>query len=314
MTKRPSVAAARNHDPEGSFLIATALDASVANGEAAFQQARRQRRAATLGSVVVLALCLLLSGWVSEVSPGALWAGIPRAGEYFVRIAPTLEWQHLFADWETEGSFAAWFYRADRWLLLLFETAQMAALATLMGLVVALLLCFSASRNLARSALSFQLTRRLLEATRTVPEIVYALIFVWAFGIGALAGILAIALHSSGALGKQFYEVVENAEMGPWEGVRSAGGTWAQACRYAILPQVLPNFISYALLRFEVNVRSASVIGFVGAGGIGEELYHVISFNYYDEISAIIVLVILAVCSIDLVSERLRRRVIEGAA
>jgi len=127
-------------------------------------------------------------------------------------------------------------------------------------------------------------------------------------------GILAIALHSTGALGKQFYEVVENAEMGPWEGVRSAGGTWAQACRYAILPQVLPNFISYALLRFEVNVRSASVIGFVGAGGIGEELYHVISFNYYDEISAIIVLVILAVCSIDLVSERLRRRVIEGAA
>ncbi len=290
------------------------MDAAIANGEAAYQSAQRQRRLATAGAVAILAVCLLVSGWVSEVSPAALWAGLPRAGEYFVRIAPSLTWAHLFGGWETEGSLAFWFYRLDKWALLLFETAQMAALATLMGGSVALLLCFTAARNLARGVLSFQLTRRLLEATRTVPEIVYALIFVWAFGVGALAGILAIALHTAGALGKQFYEVVENAEMGPWEGVRSAGGTWSQACRYAILPQVLPNFISYALLRFEINVRSASVIGFVGAGGIGEELYHVIAFNYYEEISAIIVLVILAVCSIDLVSERLRRRVIEGAA
>ena len=89
--------------------------------------------------------------------------------------------------------------------------------------------------------------------------------------------------------------------------MRAVGGNWAQSVRFAILPQVLPNFISYVLLRFEINVRGATVIGFVGAGGIGQELYSVISFNYYQEIGAIIVLVILTVSVIDLTSERLRR-------
>jgi len=149
-----------------------------------------------------------------------------------------------------------------------------------------------------------------------VPEIVYALIFVWAFGIGPLAGILAIALHSAGANGKLFAEAIENADLKAWEGVQSAGGSWAHGCRFAVLPQVLPNIISYLLLRFEVNIRSASVIGFVGAGGVGEELYKVISFNYYEEISAIVVLIIITVSLVDLVSERLRHAAIgrlEGA-
>ena len=132
------------------------------------------------------------------------------------------------------------------------------------------------------------------------------MIFVWAFGVGALAGILAIALHSAGANGKLFAEAIENGDMKPWDGVTSAGGSWFAACRFAILPQVLPNILSYLLLRFEINIRSASVIGFVGAGGIGEELYKVISFNYYEEISAIILLIILTVVCVDLLSERLR--------
>ena len=148
--------------------------------------------------------------------------------------------------------------------------------------------------------------RRVLELFRSVPDIVYALILVWTFGVGPLAGILAIALHTVGALGKLFAEVVENADMRPWEAVRAMGGTWAHGLRFAILPQVLPNFLSYVLLRFEINVRGATVIGFVGAGGIGQELYSVISFNYYQEIGAIIVLIILAVSLIDLTSEKLR--------
>ncbi|MFM7609003.1 MAG: phosphonate ABC transporter, permease protein PhnE, partial [Alphaproteobacteria bacterium] len=179
-------------------------------------------------------------------------------------------------------------------------------LATLLGSAVSLLLAFPAARNIAPSGLVYNLTRRFLEALRTIPEIVYALIFVWAFGVGALAGILAIALHSVGANGKLFAEAIENADMKPWDGVTSAGGSWFAACRFAILPQVLPNILSYLLLRFEVNIRSASVIGFVGAGGIGEELYKVISFNYYEEISAIILLIILTVVCVDLLSERLR--------
>jgi phosphonate transport system permease protein len=290
-----------------------AASAAVLRGEAAFQAARRERRRATLVALAILAVCLYLAGWMSELSPEVLAAGLPRVTEYFLRILPDLRWATLFADSGTDGSLASWFYRADAWALLLLETANMAALATLGGAAAALVLSFFASRNLARSEWSYQLARRTLEALRTIPEIVYALIFVWAFGIGALAGILAIMIHTIGALGKLFSEVIENADMRPWDGVRAAGGTWGQACRYAILPQVAPNLISYTLLRFEINVRGASVIGFVGAGGIGQEIYTVISFNYYEEISAIVLMVIVTVSLIDLVSERLRHRITEAA-
>lgn len=286
----------------------------LARAEAAFQAARRQKRQVTLLGAALLAGCLLVSAWMSEADPAKLWAGIPRIGEYFIRITPSLRWDALFANAETEGSIAFWFYRLDRWALLIFETANMAALASLMGATAALLLCFPASRNLGAPAWVYHLCRRGLEALRTVPEIVTALILVWAFGIGPLAGILAIALHTTGALGKLFAEAIENADGGPWDGVISAGGTWAEACRFAVLPQVLPNILSYALLRFEINLRSASVIGFVGGGGIGEELYTAIASNYYEEISAIALLIILCVALIDVTSERLRHRVIGAMA
>ena len=279
-------------------------------GEAAYQDARRQSRGATLLALLVLAACLLLSARLSEVYPTTLLAGLPRIGEYFQRILPTLHWDSLLSGTRTEGSLAFWFYRLDAWAWLLFETANMAVLATLMGAAAGLLLAFPAARNLGARTLAYQVARRGMEAARTVPEIVFALILVWAFGVGALAGILAIALHTAGACGKLFAEAMENTEMGPWDGIRAAGGTWAQCCRYATLPQALPNVISYVLLRFEINLRSASDIGFVGAGGIGEELYKVIAFNYYEELSAIILLVILAVAAIDLLSKTLRHRVI----
>lgn len=292
-----------------SASYATGLPA-VIRGEEAYQAARRvKRRQALLGGAILLA-CLIVSAWVSEARPSTLWAGLPRIGEYFEKILPDLRWDVLFANTETEGSIAFWLYRLPEWSWLIFETANMAALATLMGSAVALLLCFPAARNIAPSPLVYHLARRSLEAMRTVPEIVYALIFVWAFGVGPLAGILAIALHSAGANGKLFAEAIENADLKAWEGVQSTGGSWVHACRFAVLPQVLPNILSYLLLRFEVNIRSASVIGFVGAGGIGEELYKVISFNYYEEISAIVLLIILTVSCVDLVSERLRHAAI----
>jgi len=280
---------------------------SVASLEAEFRAFRRSRRHASLFAVGLLALALLVSARVSEVYPSALLAGLPRVGEYFHRLLPHLEPAHLFDGAKTEGSLAYWLYRAPRLAWLLFETSQMALLATLMGGTVAFFACFAASANLVRSKLVYLSARRILELFRTVPDIVYALILVWAFGIGPVAGIFAIALHTVGALGKQFAEAVENVDMKPWEAVRSAGGNWVQAVRFAVLPQVLPNILSYALLRFEINVRGATVIGFVGAGGIGQELYEVISFNYYEEISAILLMVILAVAAIDIASEQLRQ-------
>lgn len=282
---------------------------------AAFERRRSEllqaRRRATLVYGALLVVALLVSAWVSDVSPAALWDGLPRFGEYLAQTIPDLRWQHLFAGVEQEGSLAYWFYRLDEWALLLLETANIAAFATLSGAVLAFALAFLAARNVAARPWLAAAVRRVLEACRTVPEIVYALIFVWAFGIGPLAGILAIAIHSVGALGKLFAEVIENADLGPADGVKCAGGNWLQQMRFGVLPQVAPNLLSYAILRFEINVRGASVIGFVGAGGIGQELYAVIAQNYHEEISAILVLIIVTVAAIDLVSERLRRGLTE---
>jgi phosphonate transport system permease protein len=133
-------------------------------------------------------------------------------------------------------------------------------------------------------------SRRFLEFCRGVPEILLALVFVFAVGIGPLAGVLAIAIHTTGALGKLFAEVNENASMRPVDGITAVGGNWFDEMRYGIVPQVLPNFFSYALLRFEINVRASSIVGFVGAGGIGQELNHVISFYSDDRVTAVLIL------------------------
>ena len=282
--------------------------------ERAFRARRHARLLRGLGFGALLLAVLVVCMTIAEATPAALSNGLPRAGDYLMKLVPDLRWSVLFADTKTEGSLAFWMYRLDSWLWLLFETSQIAALATLSGALLGFLLCFPAAINLAPNRTTYHVFRRVLELFRTVPDIVYALILVWTFGVGPLAGILAIALHTVGALGKLFAEVVENTAMGPFQAMQATGASWAQCVRYAIVPQVLPNFLSYTLLRFEINVRGATVIGFVGAGGIGQELYQVISFNYYQEISAIVALVILSVVAIDLSSERLRHRAIRGAA
>jgi phosphonate transport system permease protein len=152
--------------------------------------------------------------------------------------------------------------------------------------------------------------RRTLELCRTVPERVFALIFVYALGLGSLAGVLAIAVHSMGALGKLFAEINENVAPEPGESVQAAGGNWLQVMRYGLIPQVLPAFASYTLLRFEINVRASSILGFVGAGGIGQELYSVIRQFIYVDISALVLLLIVSVALIDMTCEHLRRRLL----
>jgi len=149
---------------------------------------------------------------------------------------------------------------------------------------------------------------------RGVPQVVRAFILVWPFGVGPLAGVLAIAAHSTGTLGKLFAEPNENADMRAVEGLKSVGASWLAQVRYGVLPHVLPGFLSYTLLRFEINVRSSTIIGFVGAGGIGQELKRVIAFNIYEEVSAIVILILLIVVVIDLVSEQVRHRFIGPAA
>ncbi len=289
------------------------MSIAVAAFEARRAALLAEKRRATLLYGGLLALALLVSAWVSEVTPRAVWNGIPRFGEYLAQTIPDLRWAHLFDGPRQEGSLAYWFYRLDEWAVLLVETANIAAFATLLGSGIAFVLAFLAARNVATRPWLAAAVRRFLEACRTVPELVIALIFVWAFGVGPLAGILAIAIHTIGAVGKLFAEVIENAELGAADGVKCAGGNWVQQMRFGVLPQIAPNLLSYVILRFEINVRGASVIGFVGAGGIGQELYAVIAQNYYEEISAVVVLIIVTVALIDLTSERLRRALTEPA-
>ena len=125
--------------------------------------------------------------------------------------------------------------------------------------------------------------------------------------VSLLAGVLALALHSAGTLGKLFTEVVESIDLKPVEGLRSVGASYVQVIRYAALPQVLASFASFALLRFEINVRGATVLGFVGAGGIGQDLMEAIRNFYYSDVSAILVLIIAVVMTIDISTQYLRR-------
>jgi phosphonate transport system permease protein len=243
---------------------------------------------------------------MGEVDAGTFWQNLWRFPNYFINTIPKLSLATFWAD------LAEWFWGWKRWLRLLGETLTIAYLGTVFGAAGAFVLCFLASANLVASSTIVFTVRRLLEFCRTVPEIVFALIFVVAFGLGPLPGLIAIAIHTLGALGKLFAEVVENIDMRPVDGAAATGASWMQGVRFAVVPQVLPGLASNALLRFEYNVRGATVMGFVGAGGIGQDLIEAIRKFYYTDVSAILLLIIATVMLIDLVTERFRHWLTHG--
>ncbi|WP_114375785.1 phosphonate ABC transporter, permease protein PhnE [Elioraea thermophila] len=288
------------------MLRTAAGDAAVARFEARYRaEARRKALTTALGGALFLAACTA-SAIVGEIDPARFAAGLPNIVDYVARTLPPVSRETPLAD------LGEWFWAMDIWLVLLADTVLMAIVGTLAGAGMAFLFCFHAAANLAPNGWSFFLARRSFELARTVPELVFALIFVYAFGPGPFAGVLAIAIHSAGALGKLFAEANENADPRPIEALSAAGATWAETMRFAVLPQTLPDLLSYSLLRFEINVRAASVLGIVGAGGIGEELYLVVRRFLYADISAIVLLILATVALIDLVCERLRKGLIEA--
>jgi phosphonate transport system permease protein len=191
---------------------------------------------------------------------------------------------------------------------LLGETILISYVGTLSGAVLAFALNFLAAENTAPAPWLRFAIKRFMEFCRTVPDIVFALIFVIAFGLGPMAGVLAITIHSIGALGKQYAEIVENIDMKPVDGIYATGASWISCMRFAVLPQVSAGFAGYTLLRFEINVRGASVMGFVGAGGIGQELVVAIRKFYYSDVSAILLMIILTVFVIDIGTGWIRGR------
>ncbi len=267
----------------------------------------RQERQAGRRQTLIWTLAFLgltwLAAWVGQVDAARLLAGLPRAADYIARTVPVLRLDTLGAD------LAEWMWGLDLWLELLLDTILIAYVGTVLGGAAALVLSFPAAATLA-PPWAVLVARRTAEFARTVPTLVFALIFVYAFGLGPFAGVLAVALHTFGALGKLFAEVHENADLRSVEAVRAAGGSWAESMRFGVLPQSLPGVLSFGLLRFEINVREASVLGIVGAGGIGEELYLAVRQFEYPDISAIIVLILVTVTLIDALTTRLRHRII----
>jgi phosphonate transport system permease protein len=277
---------------------------SLEHHQVAYAQAVTSKRRRLWLGLLALSVCILISGQVAEISFSKLYQNIGSFTSYFVRIFHLENGQLVFTD------FGEWFWGWKKWLVLMGETLLMAYVGTLLGAIAALVLCFFASKNITNNSVLVIASRRVLEFSRTVPEMVFALIFVVAFSLGPLPGVLALAIHTGGALGKLFAEVVENIDLKPVDGIVASGGTWLQKVRFGVIPQVASNFASYALLRFEINVRGAAVLGFVGAGGIGQTLLEVIRKFYYSDISALLVMIVVTVMLIDAVTERVRYRLI----
>ena len=271
---------------------------------AAYDASVRSRRWHSVLVFVCLVVAVALSSVSAEVSLPKLFDNIGNFTSYFGRLL------HLDSGAAVWSNPTEWFWGLKRWLRLLGETLLMAYVGTALGACGAFFLCFCAAANVAPRPWLRLVVRRFCELCRTVPELVFALMFVIAFGLGPIGGVLAIAIHSLGALGKLFAEVVENVDMKPVEGVSATGAPWSAAMRYGVLPQTMSNFVSYALLRFEINVRSSTVLGFVGAGGIGMDLIEAIRKFYYSDVSAIIVLIVITVSVIDTVTGRVRHRLI----
>lgn len=280
--------------------ISRGSDGAVASFERAYDAHRRRKRVFNVIFLAVFGLCIVLAVISTEFELLTLIKGFPRTGDFLSRMIPPIGWDELWYDVQD------WYWDIDKWAANLLNTLLMAYLSTLLGTLVGGALSFFAARNLVESYAVYWITRRILEVARTVPDIVWALIFVITFGVGPMAGVMAIMIHTVGAQGKLFAEVNENVSRHPIEGVRAAGGNWFQEMRFAVLPQVLPNFMSYTFWRVELNVRSATIVGFVGAGGIGHDLFISVQLLNFSDVGAILSMVVVTIMAIDMTSEKLR--------
>lgn len=257
------------------------------------------------GLTLGLFVLLLISGfWVADNrNAGGFWAGLPNIfgfpRDVLADTLPKLDQlpAHL------------WSYLPS-----LIETINIAAVSTLVGGVGAILLSLLATRGLALWPRAIPVFRRIMDIMRAVPEIVIALVLIFVLGGGPVPAMIAIAFHTVGALGKLFSEVNENADLKPVEGLASTGARWFQLMWLGVVPQVAPNYLSYALLRFEINIRASAILGFVGAGGIGYELKNAMSWGkgQFDEAAAIFILLFGTIVFFDQLSSYYRNRLTHG--
>lgn len=268
-----------------------ALKAEFPTAFAGRSRARRNRRiglAAVFGYVV---FCLIYF----EITPQRLFGGLSNSWNLLKRM---VYWEDV----------ASWQYASIFWSLA--ETLAMAFAGTLLASCCALFIGFFAAKNVIRQPILRHAVRRVLDVLRGVDQLIWALVFVRAVGLGPLAGVLAIFVSDTGTLSKLYSEAIENLDDKPVEGVRATGASNIALWRFGALPQVLPVFLSQSLYFFESNTRSATILGIVGAGGIGLQLSERIRTNHWDQAAFIIVLIFITVALIDALSATIRRRFI----
>ena len=286
-------------------------DDAIANFEVARRQQLRRQWLKSSAGLLIASLLLAAAFHQSQFFTADI-GGDParRILDFLTRLVPDLRGEVLFRGTETPGSLSAWFYDLPRWLDAIRETLEMAALATVFGAIGATLVSFLCARNLMPWAPVRFVVRRALEVIRTLPDLVLALILVAAFGAGPTAGVIALTVSTVGSLGKLFAEINEEVDPRQLEALDAAGAGLLTRIRFGLIPQVLPNYASYSLLRLEGNVAAAGALGIVGAGGIGLELQRAITYTEFSTYLAILLLLVSVIFVIDLTSEAIRHRLI----
>ncbi len=261
----------------------------------------------SLYSTVVVLLCtsLIVSGFIqaNAMNSGHFIEGTAKFFEYPQEI--------IIEAWQAGGKFPSLLYR---FLPALLETLNIAAVATLLGGLFAMIFAFLGANNLGVWPPLIPAARRIMDVMRAFPELILALFLIFVLGTSPVPAMIAVAFHTTGALGKQFSEVNENIDLKAVEGLQSCGANWFQRMKFGVIPQILPNYLSYFMLRFEINVRASAILGFVGAGGIGTELRRTIGWGQGagDETAALFLLLILTIFIIDQTSSYLRTKLIIG--
>lgn len=250
--------------------------------------------AMTATLVLVLIATLHWSASGAQLSWGELGAGLPQIGDFISRSMPP--------DLDI----------LPRLLAPALETIQIAVWGTLLGVIFAVPLAFLAARNLHSNRWLYQGTRQSLNVIRSINELILALVFVSAVGLGPFPGVLALAVHGIGMLGKFFAESIEEIDQGPLEALRATGARPLQVIMFGVIPQVITAWIAVILYRFEVNLRAATVLGMVGAGGLGFELVGSLKLFKYQETATCIIVITLMVIAADLLSSRLRNAIQDG--
>ena len=258
------------------------------------------------GIMLLVFVVLMVSGFTVAAgrNGGSFWGGIDNFFDY-----PNEVVSEAWANAAQLPGFMLEYFPA------LLETLNIAAVATLLGAFAAIFLSLFSTRGLARFPKLVGLFRRIMDTSRAIPEIVVALVLIFIMGGGPVPAVIAIAIHTAGALGKLFSEVNENADLKSVDGLSSVGASWSQRMLLAVVPQVAPNWLSYALLRLEINIRASAILGFVGAGGLGYELKNAISWGpgRFDEAAAMFIILFLTIMMVDQTSSYFRDRLVHGA-